>query len=462
MTGVLRQVGRSVVGAFAVVWEAARLLVAHWPVLVVLLLLGAALRELVLWGSFELSKISPVGATITVALAPLVSVIALIMALRAVLPSMRHVGADEGMSRSRGLAVLTAALVPFLAVYAAQGYLREDARRFLNETAADEMNRTNWFIGETMQDRTWAGAPTVVVVTIVVVALVLRWGLDRSGLARRSVGLGLLAGWVEAVWLLTIAKVVANSWSGAWQWVLDRRGVTWLLDAWAWVVGVLGPLGEALNAAIGWLWGVLGNFDTLVVVPMAWLTVGAVVYGRELAAPAPAPSLAQVEDRMIRSVSDERTRRRLERARARMERARDRARRAQERTSWVPEWLRTWVAGPVTSVTGRFANLGKGLLTLVRAGLVPMVTLCLMFVLATHAGVAGAEVLREIVGPMDPDWGAVVSPWVAMGLNLLGTLLMVVLIAAAVDRFLVGVDREAEADEAEADEADEADGASTP
>ncbi|SOC57451.1 hypothetical protein SAMN05421879_1131, partial [Ornithinimicrobium cerasi] len=34
------------------------------------------------------------------------------------------------------------------------------------------------------------------------------------------------------------------------------------------------------------------------------------------------------------------------------------------------------------------------------------------------------------------EWGRVIAPYVSMGLNLVTTLLMVVLIAAAVDRFL--------------------------
>ncbi|GAA5159080.1 hypothetical protein [Ornithinimicrobium tianjinense] len=132
---------------------------------------------------------------------------------------------------------------------------------------------------------------------------------------------------------------------------------------------------------------------------------------------------------MLSSVEDER-------ALARLERARLRATRARARAEHLPPWLRDWVAAPVTSVTERFANLGRGLLTLLRAGLVPMVTLCLVLVLARHSGVVVAELLRLALGPMDPLWAQVVAPYVGMVLTLSSTLLMVVLIAAAVDRFL--------------------------
>ena len=450
---LLREVGRTVLGALAVVLSAVRLLLAHWPVLVAVLLAGAIGRELALWGSFELSKVSPLGATITVALAPLASVVALVVALRVLMPSMTHVPDEGRLPRSQQLVVVGSALVPFLALYAAEGYLRKDTRRFLNETFADEYRSTNWFAGETLDDRTWAGAPLVVTVSVVVIALVLRWGLDRFKLPERHWGFGFLAGWVEALWLLTIAKTISHNWSLAWAWTLERRGVHWVIEAYQWVVAALGPVGSAFDAAVSWLFGLLGNFDALVVIPLAWLTVGAVVYGRELGAPAAAPDLGRVGDRVVGSVvgsiEDERARRRLERVRLRAERARQRAERLRQRTSVLPEWLRSWLTSPITSVTDRFSRLGKGLLTLVRAGLVPMVTLCLVLVAGRHAGSLVADLVRWIVGPMDPEWGVTISPVFDMGLTLVNTLLMVVLIAAAVDRFLATSAQQVEAEHPE-------------
>lgn len=421
---MLREIGRTVTNAFGVVVDGARLLWHHWPVLVVIFLLGAAAREGVLWLSFETSKVSPLASSLIVPLAPLATLTSLILMLRHLLPSLQHVHGEHVVdSMSTRLKVVASALVPFLALYAAQGYLKLDTRRYLNEVYVDEERSTNWFIGESMGARTIADVDGWVLTVTVLVALAIRWGLDRFDLPERSPVFGLIAAWVEAVWLVFAARAVANGF-GFWAWARNRVGVEWVVDGWAWVVEVLGPVGGALNRAVTWLWSVLGDFDVLVVIPLAWLTVGAVVYGRELAAPAPAPELP--------SVDDPRLRQHLETAEEYRERLRRKA-----RVDRLPAWLRSWVVAPLTSVKDRFAGLGKGLLTLVRAGLVPMVTLCLVFVLARQAEVGMGHLLRRVVGPRDPELSIALSHYVDIGMSAVGFTVMAVLVAAAVDRFLV-------------------------
>lgn len=433
----MREIGRSVVSAFGVVVDGARLLWQHWPVLLLIFLLGSAAREGALWLAFETSKVSPVVSSLVIPLAPLATLTALILMLRHLLPSLQHVhGEHIADTMGTRLKVVASALVPFLALYAAQGYLREDTRRYLNEVYADEERSTNWFIGESMGARTIADVDGWVLAVVVLVALAIRWGLDRFKLPERSPFFGLLAAWLEAIWLVFAARALTNGF-GFWDWARSRVGVEWVVDGWAWVVRVLGPVGGALDGAVSWLWGLLGNFDVLVVIPLAWLTVGAVVYGRELASPAPAPELP--------SVDDPRLQQRLETA----EEYRERLRRT-ARVDRLPTWLRSWVVAPLTSVKDRFAGLGKGLLTLVRAGLVPMVTLCLVFVLARQAEAGMGHVLRWLVGPQDPDLSIAVSHYVDIGLSAVGFTIMAVLVAAAVDRFLVLPAQEVEQERAEA------------
>lgn len=418
----MQEVGRTVAAALAVVLDGLRLLVGHWPVLLVIFLLGAAARELVLWGSFELSKEHPVLASLTVTLAPLATLTALILMLRSLLPSLAHAGARPGGETvTQRLQVVSSALVPFLGLYAAQGYLRDDIRRFVNETFADEYLSTDFFT-ERMADRTIGTVDTPVLVTVVVGALVLRWVMDRWDLPERHVVLGFLAAWLEVIWLAFAAKSLATQWGAAWGWVLDRRAVDAVTDAWQKVVTVLGPVGELIRAVTSWVWGVLGDFDVLVVIPLAWLVVGAVVYGRSLGEPAAAPPLAVPEPvaRRMRSVEQLAA-----------------VARWRQRLSLLPEWLRSWLAEPVASFTSRFSALGTGLRTLVRAGLVPMVTLCLVFLLARQSELAVAAGLRAVLPAMDADLMVALAPYVGILFSAVSSVLMAVLVAAAVDRFLV-------------------------
>ncbi|AXH96999.1 hypothetical protein DV701_13510 [Ornithinimicrobium avium] len=413
--------GRTVAAALVVVVDGLRLLVRHWPVLVVLFLLGAAVRELVLWGSFVLSREHPVAASVTVTLAPLATLTALILMLRALLPSLRHVeGRPETMSQR--MQVVSGALIPFLALYAAQGYLRDDMRRFVNETFSEEFRQTTFLTGSQMADRTIGTVDTPVLVATVVAALVLRWLVDRLDLPRRHAVFGFLAAWLEVVWLAFAAKSIATQWSGLWGWVLDRRAVDGVVGVWERLTGALGPVGGAVSSLTSWVWGVLGDFDVLVVVPLAWLVVGAVVYGSTLGDPVEPPEVP-LPERVARRV------RTLEELVA--------AARVRQRLSLLPDWLRDWLAQPIASFTSRFTSLGTGLRTLVRAGLVPMVTLCLVFLLARQSQLLVAWGLRAVLPSMEAELMVALAPYVDILFSGVSWVLVAVLVAAAVDRFLV-------------------------
>lgn len=420
---LLTGIGSTLINAFGVVWDGIRLLVAHWPVLLVICLLGAAGREAALYAAFEVSRFSPLGSALVLALAPLASLTALILMLRHLMPSLRHVDADVPDTMGTRLKVVASALVPFLGVYAAQGYLREDTRRYLNEVVHDEFAQTNFFIGESMGERTIADLDAWLLAVTVVLALLLRWGLDRWQLPAKHTAWGLLAAWVEAVWVVFAAKSLTSVFGQGRDWVAQRIWVEWVLDGWSTFMGWIGPVGTAVNSTVTWLWGILGDFDTLVVIPLAWLTIGAVVYGRQLGDPEEKPTL---------ELRSERVARRLKRARAMREKVERRS-----RLDRLPTWMRTWLAGPIVGVRDRFAGLGKGLLTLVRAGLVPMLTLCLVFLLARQAAVWVAYLVRWAVGPQSPSLMVSLTTYIDILLRATSTVLIVVLIAAAVDRFLV-------------------------
>lgn len=450
----MRGAGRAVVDALAVLRDAARLLVAHWPVLVVLFLLGAMLRNASLWAALVTSRHEPWVATFIVPLAPLFTLVALILMLRALTPSLDHVGGPAGApslmesagvaepGRRRGrraiartravvndrLALLAGTLVPFITVYAVQGYLIEDRNQFVNESFADEwFNQSNVFDDVAMQARTVADESAFWIGAVVVLALVLRWLVDAFDLPKRGTGWGLFAAWLEVTWLTWLAALFSHQWRQIREWAADRVILEWIAGWWAALTGWLGPVGAAMEGARSWVWGLLGDFDALVVVPLAWLAIGAVAYSRTLP-PAGKHEIPAVEKYQQRLKA----------------RAGDRwERQVKGRWSILPDWLRSWLARPVNSVTGRFGGLARGLGTLAAAGLVPMLLFCLVFLLTRQISGLVIEGLRWVVGPQDPQVMIHFHPYLDLAANLVTTVLQVVLLAAAIDRMMMRWDESA-------------------
>jgi len=92
----------------------------------------------------------------------------------------------------------------------------------------------------------------------------------------------------------------------------------------------------------------------------------------------------------------------------------------------------------------RFRTFADGVRLLVVAGLVPMLLFCVVFMVArgVHWGVG--ELLRLARGPVDASTGLAFMPWFNVAQMACYTVLLVGLIAAAVDRIIMRRD-EAEA-----------------
>ena len=98
--------------ASSVVVDGARLVWRHLPVLLVLFLLGAAVRGGVIWLAVEVSDEHPLLAQLILPLAPIGTLAAIIFMLRTLSPSLRHASFDaadsspaeqsDGGTRSRG------------------------------------------------------------------------------------------------------------------------------------------------------------------------------------------------------------------------------------------------------------------------------------------------------------------------------------------------------------------------
>lgn len=412
--GVLRG---ALADAGSVVVHGLRIIAAHAPVLAVIYLLGATVRGAALWGATVVSDRSHFWGAMLVPIAPLATLTALILMLRTVSPSLRFTSFDSGaedsdlelpgdraVARER-LALIASTLVPFLTVYAAQGYLRDDVYRWVNEANADELlnNADTAFHGAAADTARTTIAGDQRLWMLVGVALVLRWLVNRLGLPDRATAWGLLAAWLEVTWVTLFAHQVPRAFEKLKDWADGRVAVVRARELWLSAVDVLGPLGSAVESARGWLWGVLGDFDAIVVIPIAWLTVGAVVYGRRITEPE------------ARIAARERIDRRLQR---------------------LPRPVQRWGGDFLDDVGARFAGLFKGLRLLAVAGLVPMLLFCLVFLLATQAKYATMEVFRWVTGPLDSIDAPAFWPWMDVVAQGVYTLLVVGLLAAAVDRVI--------------------------
>lgn len=389
-------------------WMGLRLLARHWPTLLALCLLGLGLRQGVVWLGVEVSRWSSTLAVLLIPLAGLAMLAALILMLwttRPSLPGLGPVAVEPGAhGRVRaGTAAMTGLLIPFLAIYASQGFLAEDGRTFVRTVIAQEarQNELAMDVGRLDLATGW------VYVAIIAGAFLARRLIRAFRLEKRSTGIGILAAYLEGLWLLTLGVAVASWFDGLVEWVSTRRVIAGIITGWESLLAGLGPVG----AAAGWVSSHLGSLSAVIVVPVAWLSVGALVYGEELAAEKKADEAAAVED----SAGASRT--------ARVAAATGRQARRLAREAAAP------VVGPV-----------EGALTALRkvavAGILPMVFFCLVFVVSTQIATVAGNAVRWLIGPRSEQLSAAIEPYAVLAGRLCYFMIAIVLLAAAIDRIL--------------------------
>jgi len=400
----------AVAGTFAVVGAGIRLWLRHWPALLTLALLGGAGRMAAIWGATEASdKNNTLGIGILV-LAPLASVTAIVLMLHVLRHSLPHIStvadtdapANGTTGRQRRLLdILASVLVPFLAVYASYGFLREDIDRFVNSAVADEfLNNADIFYdpANAIDTDRFVFATGWLAVAIVAGAVVLRWGLARLEGARGWLWLGFAGAYVEVLWLTTLAAHVTLYKDKAWDWVEGRKGIDIFAGWWLDLMDRLGAAANPVDAVTDWLFGVLGDFDALVVIPVSWLAVGAVVYGHRLVPP-PEPRERRIFAR-------------------------------------VPKPVRKVSGEVLGDVRERFAGLTGGLRQLAIAGLAPMLIFALAFLASARLEDGLNLLARRLIGPRELDTWLAFSPHVATVTRAVGLTVTMCLLAAAVDRVL--------------------------
>jgi len=370
----------------------------HWPVLISASLGGVAAHGLLLEAAIRASGINSIAGLLVLVLAPISTLTALVFMLRAIRVSLPYLssadsssGVDGSGERRRGLLdFIGSVAVPYLAIYAAYGYMKDDFSTFAYEVWRVEPIHT--------MDRL-PFSPSVGLASVVVVAIALRFLLGRLPQGRSFAWATALGAYVEVIWVGTLVMGVNMTHHAFDDWFGEREVSTWVQSALDRLPGT-----QLAGLLSGWAHVLYDNADTVFLAPVAWLTMGAVVYGRQVAE---------------RKLTDER----LLTAAAR-------------RINRMPV-LRS-VSGTVTSeLQRRFGELLGSIRLLGKAGLRPMLLFCVVFVLVQSADSGLWELERLLIGPHDLNdfwWPAsyLLSP-----INTaLRYVLLICLLGAATDRIL--------------------------
>ncbi|UIZ92445.1 hypothetical protein JZY91_01145 [Corynebacterium sp. CNCTC7651] len=401
--------------------RAATLLVRHFPQLVTVICLGLAGRQAVIWLAVWLSNFSGFAASLVMPLAPLSVMVSLIFCLWLLRPSLPFLAATfpDPRETSARVRLLSAGgmLISFLTVYSTHGMLKEDLASFRHAATVDELQNRGF---DADFSRAFVDS-TAGLIGLIVGTVVLRKIVGYFALAEKGLGFTYLSAYLEVLWMSTVSVFLTNKLADVEDWALSRQSIApayhrleetrtgledsagFLADAWGWLAGALPPLNQ------------------LITIPIAWLTLGAVVFGTSLAA-------KQAEEAVQEAAQDEAA---APAAPATLgARARKRVRTAAEHEAKhaVDEALKP-VAGPIKTTL-------NGLRTLARAGLLPMTIFCVIFMLATGVELGVVQLGRAIAGPQDIIMSEVAAQYILVAARAVYLLAVVCLIASGLDYFL--------------------------
>lgn len=390
---------------------AGRLLARHWPTLLALYLAGAAARLGFLWLALWVSKFSSLLGVLLVPLAPLSTLLSLVFMLRvmgASLPAFQTTFQERsGEGRWRNtLKAAAQVIIPFLAVYASQGLLREDTTQFVYNATLDETlnNPLSANYARTLM------ADGALLIGIVLLAMIVRKWIAAHKLTEKALRWGVLGSYVEGLWLVTLGATLASQLSTLKEWVTSRAVVQGVIQAHDTVRDTPGVVAQTFSGMVSWLGELLGSAGQLVVVPVAWLAIGAMVYGSKLTA----------RELPVVSTPEQVT----------------------ERLKRIPNPVRQQLAQIVEPVVTPVKNTVTAISKIAAAGVLPMVLFCVAFgLIGKLLKLAVAWVAHWIIGPQPALWQAALDPYVTLAERGAYLIVTVAMVAAAVDR-IVNAERE--------------------
>ena len=395
---------------FSIIGQTLRLLAARWPTLLAWYLAGWLARYLLI----ELA--ATFGATNALlgllimplaVLARLASYIGMFLVLRDSMPAftdLKRSGLDDvdrtTTTTGRGgrlYDIFLVSILPFFAFYAAWQLLGQDVVAY----AVSSLEKVNPFdpsheSGGAVLDLqlNWAS------ITAIVLAFAGRYLIKRYQ-SKLPAWTPIVAVYLEALWVYLSVLIVSTYIAQINSWVSSRAAVEWVATIRADITGVFAP--------IGWVWGgiewAIAETGGLVLLPLSWLALAGVVYGRALAAK---PVGIRPRGRYVDS--------------------------ARTRFAALPSAVTRRFTDIGSDFLGRWRPLGNALVLIWRAGVLPMGVFVLAYTVLEAATSWGFLAGVQLIGAHElRSWWGTFDVILGFGIDAIVEPLRIALIAAGYD-----------------------------
>ena len=269
-----------------------------WPRLLAVFLVAQLVHRGLQWVAVQAGARAEAAGIAVLALLVVVSLamyVTMFLVLRGELPFHRRAVA-EGMlapdgvepgRENRALDALAAALLPFLAFYAAYKFLQNEALDYEYQLAVHKVNETAATIltgGSVAPESTGLQSlSTWLFIGLGATAYLLRfvfkkWKKEREGAVRK-----LFVTYLEALWIFVVIYQASSYIPSPKSWLQERQVWQWLHDGYSWVLDhVLGvdQVREVWDAVTGFLAAGIADLWDAAVLPLMWITMTAIIYGR--------------------------------------------------------------------------------------------------------------------------------------------------------------------------------------
>lgn len=394
----------------AILSSTGRVLWRHWPALLLWFVVGITARHFIIqiagtvggYSSTLGMLILPLGV-----LARLVSFVGMFLVVRDALQNLQVIAPDAETGRERRtmfMSSLLTSILPFFAVYAAAGNLKEDAAEYARIAldVANGIDAQRIADGQALSDAdvalTVSLGPTTVVIALV--AFVGRWAWKKYS-AKLPSPFAVVAVYLEVVWVAFAVALIGDATTALTDWVDHRVAVVWLADIREWVSASLAP--------VAWIWDgvewLLGAAGGIILQPLAWLMIAGVIYGQTIVA-----EKLTIENELIA------------RARARADR--------------VPSALRRRAGDLRDELTARFKPIGRAILLMWRAGPVMIASYVLLYTIILALKPLMEWSIVSLIGPQETAVWLTFATLIAMAPLVIAEPARIALVAGAYDRTL--------------------------